>query len=111
MTITSRVLVKIVLMIFFCRIEVLQRQYLNNYWLVEQSLLLGKNFSDNRQFAFIGVIDTCAIAGAIIVTLFVKTCRLDSVEEHIKKELQIDNLLVILDTHRLSITCGIGTSL
>jgi hypothetical protein len=32
-------------------------------------------------------------------------------EEHVKKELQVGNILVIPDTHRLGKACGIGINL
>ena len=83
MTIAIRILVKVVLMILFGCVEVLQRQFFNGQGLLIILLLFGKNLLDDEQIRRIGIINTSAIASTLVVSLFVETGRVDGLEEHL----------------------------
>ena len=104
MTIARGVLVEIVLVVLFSSIEILQWQFLYDQGLVVELLFFGKHSLDNGQVLGVGVIDASAIAGTLVMPLFVKAYRINRFEEHIKKELQINDLLVVYDMYGLGIT-------
>ena len=91
-------------MVFFGGVEVFQRLALYSDGLGELCLLLSKHFVYNRQLIVSNIIDASAIAGTLVMPLFVKAYRINRFEEHIKKELQINDLLVVYDMYGLGIT-------
>ena len=103
MTIAVGILVEIVLMILLCCIEIPQREFLNSDRLIQQCLLLREHLINNRELVFCDIIDTCAITGALVMPLFVEAHGVNRLEEHVKQELQTDDLFVIRDMYRLRI--------
>ena len=83
MTVAIRILVKIVLMILFGCVEVLQRPFLYGQGLLVVFLLFGKHLFDDGQIRRISIIDACTIARSFIVSLLVETCGIDGFEEHL----------------------------
>ena len=102
------ILIQIVLMVFFCRIEIPKWQLLDSDRLWIKGLLFGKHFIDNRELIVADIIDTCAIASAFVVSLTVEAHGIDGLEEHIQQEFKTDHLFIVLDVHRFSIASLVG---
>ena len=102
------ILIQIVLMVFFCRIEIPKWQFLDSDRLWIKGLLLSKHLIDNRELIVADIIDTCAIASAFVVSLTVEAHGIDGLEEHIQQEFKTDYLFIVFDVHRFSIACLVG---
>ena len=83
-TVAIRLLVEIVLMVFFGREVILQRLTLHNDALADMSLLLGKNAVDDYSVLFVDVIDTSSVACTMVVALLVQAGGVNSYEEEVE---------------------------
>ena len=92
MAITIGILVEVVLMILLSSIEILQRQFLYGQGLLIVLLLFGKHLLDDWQIRWVSIIDTCTIACALVVSLFVETCGINSLEKHLQQEFEADHI-------------------
>ena len=108
MAVAIGILIKVILMILFCSIEVLQWHFLHHQGLLIVLLLAGIHLFDNGQIRFVGIVDAGPVAGAFVVTLLVETRRVDGLEEHPEQELQADHIGIVLDMYRLSIAGRVG---
>jgi len=108
MAVAVGILVKVILMILFGSIEVLQWHFLHHQGLLMVLLLAGIHLFDNGQIRFVGIVDASPVAGAFVVTLLVETRRVDGLEEHPEQELQADHIGIVLDMYRLSIAGRVG---
>ena len=83
MAVALWVLVKIVLMILLCRVEVLQGYFLDGQRLFVLLLLIGKHLFDDGHIVGICIENTGAIARSLVVSLLVEACGVDGLEEHL----------------------------
>ena len=63
--------VKIILVVFFSRVEVLERFHFNGNLSVDVLLLLFKYFFYYREVGRVGVVNACAILTTTVITLLV----------------------------------------
>ena len=70
MAVAVRILVEVVLMILLSSIEILQRQFFYGQELLIVLLFFGKYLLDNWQIRRVSIIDTCTIACALVVSLY-----------------------------------------
>ena len=108
MAVAIRIFVEIVLVIFLGAIEATQRLHFNGNGFRELRLLLCKHLSDDGQLVFAGVIDSSAVARALVVALPIETCGLDGLEEHVEQKLQVDHLFVVDHVNRFGMARRVG---
>ena len=111
MTIAIRILVKIVLMILFGCVEVLQRQFLHGHGLFVVFLLFGKDLLNDGQINWVGIVDASTITSALVVSLFIETGGIDGLEEHLQQEFKADHIRIEPHEDRFCIACLIGIDL
>ena len=111
MTIAIGILVEVVLMILFCRVEVLQRKFFHGQRLLIVLLLLGKHLLNDRQIRRVSIIDTSTIASALVVSLLVETGGVDGLEKHLQQELETDHIGIEPHKYRLSKARLVGIDL
>jgi len=101
-TITVRILVKIVLVVVFRLVEVLQGQVLHGYLSMDMLLLFSEDLVDGRLVGAVGVIDTRTVLGSDVVALPVDARRVDGLEVHLQQEHQRHFVGIVSDMDCLS---------
>ena len=108
MAVAVRILVEVVLMILLSSIEILQRQFFYGQELLIVLLFFGKYLLDNWQIRRVSIIDTCTIACALVVSLFIETCGINSLEKHLQQEFEADHIGIVPHKDGFCKACLVG---
>ena len=101
MTVAVGILVKIVLVVVFRLVEVLQWSIFYSYLPLDVFLLFGKDLIDDCLVSAVGVIDSRAVLSSHVVALSVDACRVNSLEIHFKQKLQRYLVWIVSDMDSL----------
>ena len=98
MAVSARIFIKIVLMIFFCRIIVFQWSDFDCKYLMTTAFQFHDTFYDSLRLC-IGIVDACLVLCSGIITLFVEDCWVNDVK--ICQEQMVKTYLcrIVFNTH------------
>ena len=110
-TISKGIFLQIILMILFCRKEILNWLHLHHNLSLGGSLFFCNKISCNLSVSFICIINSSAILGASVVSLLIEAIRIDDVKIQIQQVLQAHHRGIIPHLHRFRVASRASTNL
>ena len=106
MTISTRILLQVFLMIFFCAEKVPERFCFYCKLCSGSFFLFSVYFHDLRQLAVLGVIDACSVLDPPVIALPVDRNRVNDHKVVLKKLRKRDHIGVIINPYRLRMSAA-----